>query len=612
MPLSQRALTPKASTAPVLPASQGGAHRVNQVHERNRGMIRVCHAFTLVLGLHCLTSLLAGAWPQQDGSIIKAVLHPELSFWQGFLPNNPGGSHAAFHTAARRRDSENETAGESHAQKFVHGHPWHASHTKGEAAKRELESVNKRAASEELVLLQDQKEQAAVQMEVQASQGVLAGFLSFLWEDKVTWADRLAEHLNSQNLDAWEERQLAQYQRTQSTIRGDGKSGQFAVSVYAPLDAHARSPDHCAAALQVPKVAFMFLTRGALYHEATWDVWFRGAAGLLPIASLQAAECEPGLLEHLKHSCSVKSGTRVLQQQHLFSVYIHVGANEVGWSGFPEDSMFHGREIAERVHVKWGTFALVEATRALMRAALEDPLNQKFVLLSEAGIPLYPPDTFYMQLMSETKSRINSCVIPGVERDVHRWIWRMETENMRQEHWRKSSQWVTLARKHAQIAVEDREIAEAFGAECQPSWRDGWWRDCYSDEHYFATLLATKNLDEETDCEGQTMHVDWSFGGEHPRSYSVRETTSSRMRQLRQPSLGCSYAEAIMTSAAQFVHVESLSVASCRAARVPYASTLGYQCPLLARKFAPETADHIYSLITDCSSRLNISRISGC
>lgn len=64
--------------------------------------------------------------------------------------------------------------------------------------------------------------------------------------------------------------------------------------------------------------------------------------------------------------------------------------------------------------MKWGTFALVEATRALMRAALEDPLNQKFVLLSEAGIPLYPPDTFYMQLMSETKSRINSCVIPGV------------------------------------------------------------------------------------------------------------------------------------------------------------------------------------------------------
>lgn len=68
---------------------------------------------------------------------------------------------------------------------------------------------------------QEQKEQPAVQVmqEVQASQGVLAGFLSFLWEDKVTWADRLAEYLNSQNLDAWEERQVARYEGTQSTIR---------------------------------------------------------------------------------------------------------------------------------------------------------------------------------------------------------------------------------------------------------------------------------------------------------------------------------------------------------------------------------------------------------
>ena len=54
------------------------------------------------------------------------------------------------------------------------------------------------------------------------------------------------------------------------------------------------------------------------------------------------------------------------------------------------------------------------------------------------------------------------------------------------------------------------------------------WRDCYSDEHYFATLLATKGLDAETDCLGQIMHVDWSLGGEHPRSYPFREATSSK------------------------------------------------------------------------------------
>jgi hypothetical protein len=80
------------------------------------------------------------------------------------------------------------------------------------------------------------------------------------------------------------------------------------------------------------QVAFMFLTRAELYHEASWDLWFRSAAGLLPVAALQAAGCEPGLLEHLRHVCGTRAGSTLLQQQHLFSIYVHVGAN-FGWTG---------------------------------------------------------------------------------------------------------------------------------------------------------------------------------------------------------------------------------------------------------------------------------------
>lgn len=36
-------------------------------------------------------------------------------------------------------------------------------------------------------------------------------------------------------------------------------------------------------------------------------------------------------------------------------------------------------------------------------------MNQKFVLISESGIPLYPPQVVYMQLMMETQSRVNAC-----------------------------------------------------------------------------------------------------------------------------------------------------------------------------------------------------------
>jgi hypothetical protein len=49
-----------------------------------------------------------------------------------------------------------------------------------------------------------------------------------------------------------------------------------------------------------------------------------------------------------------------------------------------------------------------------MKQALLEPLNKKLVLLSEAGIPLYPPTALYHQMITEEKSRINACVRPGV------------------------------------------------------------------------------------------------------------------------------------------------------------------------------------------------------
>lgn len=85
-----------------------------------------------------------------------------------------------------------------------------------------------------------------------------------------------------------------------------------------------------------------------------------------------------------------------------------------GAAGFPPDSIWHGLNIPERVKVEWGRHSMVDATRALLRNALENPLNQKFILLSEAGIPLYPPGVMYHQLITESKSRLMACVTPTV------------------------------------------------------------------------------------------------------------------------------------------------------------------------------------------------------
>ena len=40
-----------------------------------------------------------------------------------------------------------------------------------------------------------------------------------------------------------------------------------------------------------------------------------------------------GLLDHLRRSCGAKAGARVLDQQHLYSVYMHVGSNERDFQG---------------------------------------------------------------------------------------------------------------------------------------------------------------------------------------------------------------------------------------------------------------------------------------
>lgn len=47
-------------------------------------------------------------------------------------------------------------------------------------------------------------------------------------------------------------------------------------------------------------------------------------------------------------------------------------------------------------------------------------------------------------------------------------------------------------RDHAQIIGEDKELADIFIKWCYMEWRDNNWRDCYSDEHYLSTLLASK------------------------------------------------------------------------------------------------------------------------
>ena len=47
----------------------------------------------------------------------------------------------------------------------------------------------------------------------------------------------------------------------------------------------------------------------------------------------------------------------------------------------------------------------------MLRAALAEASNQRFVMLGESAVPLYSAAAVYLQLMGETKSRIHSCKV---------------------------------------------------------------------------------------------------------------------------------------------------------------------------------------------------------
>ena len=55
----------------------------------------------------------------------------------------------------------------------------------------------------------------------------------------------------------------------------------------------------------------------------------------------------------------------------------------------------------QSIATSWGD--TIEAMRALLRAALADPLNQRFLTLSDSDVPLYPATLTYLQLMQVSK-----------------------------------------------------------------------------------------------------------------------------------------------------------------------------------------------------------------
>lgn len=206
------------------------------------------------------------------------------------------------------------------------------------------------------------------------------------------------------------------------------------------------------------KVALLFLTRGDLNQTDLWKGWIN---------------------------------------TDLYTIYNHP-------KNPPSDPWFSQFTIPDHQPNEWGY--LLFAQQALLREALKNLENTKFVFLSESCVPLRTCTEIHQILTSDEKSYM-------------RWYgvwWKYRSERTLKEFPREhrwgNHQWIILNRKHAQmIADDDYWLPIAMQHNC-------------CDEAYPATFFSMHGMLDEFHNE-LTTYVDWVRG----RPYLFCESTEENI-----------------------------------------------------------------------------------
>jgi len=237
------------------------------------------------------------------------------------------------------------------------------------------------------------------------------------------------------------------------------------------------------------KLAFLFMARGHMPLEDVWREFFRWKA-----------------------------------DASRYTIYVHT---HVGFK-FPVTSFFHGRQLEQMEDGRlWGSMGQVRAIKRLVRAALGDPLNAWFLMMSESCIPLHPFSVFYKALLSFNKSVVNACDFGAKEMETDtRWRPGLDEVGLKKSDWRKSATWFAMMRKHAAVFTHPSETVK----------EKGWEKVPCCDEHYLPTLLAHHGLDNETTCSDGFVHVHWRNNiDSHPYTYAGEDITPDLFRHLNEP-----------------------------------------------------------------------------
>ncbi|GAQ88654.1 hypothetical protein KFL_004490010 [Klebsormidium nitens] len=248
------------------------------------------------------------------------------------------------------------------------------------------------------------------------------------------------------------------------------------------------APMPAAAPTRAPKIAFMFLTRGTIPLESVWDRFFQG-------------------------------------YEWLYSIYVHSRPGFTLNETTSNSTVFRGRSIPSE-EVFWGGITVIDAERRLLARALRDPLNERFVLVSETCIPVWTFPYAYEYLMGTGVSMLDS-FIDGGPVVLGRYQPLMAPEVSACE-WRKGSQWFALTRRHASIVVRDRKYYPKFRDHCL---NDPAHNFCYPDEHYLPTLMNA--LDPAGIANRSTTFVKWYPHSAHPFLFHSEHLTADVIETVK-------------------------------------------------------------------------------
>lgn len=226
---------------------------------------------------------------------------------------------------------------------------------------------------------------------------------------------------------------------------------------------HFKAPDKLA---PDPQVAFLFLTRGDLNHPAIWREYLEQAGG-------------------------------------RFRIHAHTKDTTL----LAEDSILIDRQISGKVPTAWGELSLVRATLALLKAALEDPENTHFMLVSESCVPVRPFGQLRINLRRDDRSRMSAWPLESARHGDPAKVARLEQlRGISKEYAFFQEQWMCLSREDAEIVTEQD------------------WTDCFqhvyaADECYFATVLAAAGKPLPRAIANRPItRTEW-HGGAHPREF---------------------------------------------------------------------------------------------